>query len=798
MAFIEETIVLKDVKAEEISKYYIQENFSETDRITYIMKKGYACQKENLLKNIPFIFFNDFPNNTSLIASTVSSIMENIELSDKNIQILFAKCLNELGNKIALYITSYKAIAMKIKNELINEFNVIVKNFFVCIATLEKAVSDEYIENLCQFIEKCQECKFRIKINKEIIDYASSLGKFGQNVTNRKISIFFCACLIQISSERENDIYKRLEFLFDDSERLIRFELAYQSRFIIKESEVSYCNTKLVSLMTSLLEESDLTLKSIAIESILHNDNYNKFASDSSNNNMLNIAIRSIEEAFNISDFYALTNDFNCLVNIFLSVIDSAIRCDFNRKKLIDVIRKFLRKFFYINEMKNSTNVTLTFRIDYALQKFDKICMIAYKEGDIGFLKEILTIAMKYYFSSNENVKFLYPLLFSIVQYLPKDFMTKLFFQKVFFFFETETYTPPEIENCPPINFDETFLMNIDKISNEMIKIENDEYVQFIISKMQNIIPLLVKTKNWRSQSCLISFFFPLPSYLVLNYIKYPLYEDTLDILSMFCKDFLSKERNILIEKDITRLLALIAQSSTKQRDDILSIMSENFLLNQSFYKKRVYLLFADALLNIMSYKFCKDNNIINNLTNTLLLNEVPIMQCLVIKALMNRGIYSEDIGDIVNKVLCQNLSEKIDTELISTGKLYTQKLKENSNEKVKAQFEEIEKSKVESEQKILDIEKMIIESSKKDDIVIKKSRTKQIRSNGSAYKSTKNRKSSANLSTTGHAIPIAHDNTTYSNTVKQKKHTLCFIKGKAVPPVSSTFAKSSHATNKK
>ena len=129
MAFIEETIVLKDVKAEEISKYYIQENFSETDRITYIMKKGYACQKENLLKNIPFIFFNDFPNNTSLIASTVSSIMENIELSDKNIQILFAKCLNELGNKIALYITSH-TIARKIKNELANEFNVIVKNFF--------------------------------------------------------------------------------------------------------------------------------------------------------------------------------------------------------------------------------------------------------------------------------------------------------------------------------------------------------------------------------------------------------------------------------------------------------------------------------------------------------------------------------------------------------------------------------------------------------------------------------------------------------------------------------------------
>ena len=97
----------------------------------------------------------------------------------------------------------------------------------------------------------------------------------------------------------------------------------------------------------------------------------------------------------------------------------------------------------------------------------------------------------------------------------------------------------------------------------------------------------------------------------------------------------------------------------------------------------------------------------------------------------------------------------------------------------------------------------MIVESAKKDDIVIKKSRTKQIRSNGSAYKSTKNRKSSVNLATPGHAIPITHDNTTYSNTVKQKKHSLCFIKGfikgKAVPSVtSSTFAKNSHATNKK
>ena len=178
MAFIEETIVLKDVKAEEISKYYIQENFSETDRITYIMKKGYACQKENLLKNIPFIYFNDFPNNTNLIASTISSIMENVELSDKNIQILFGKCLKELGEKIAEYIMNHKAISIKIKNELTNEFNVILKNLFVCTATLERTVSDEYIDNLCNLIQKCQEYKYRIKLRWDLYGRQYKKGTF--------------------------------------------------------------------------------------------------------------------------------------------------------------------------------------------------------------------------------------------------------------------------------------------------------------------------------------------------------------------------------------------------------------------------------------------------------------------------------------------------------------------------------------------------------------------------------------------------------------------------------------------
>ena len=60
------------------------------------MKKGYLCQVEKLIKDLTYIYTNNYPDNSSFIFSIITNIMENIELYEKNTQFLFAKSLVNL------------------------------------------------------------------------------------------------------------------------------------------------------------------------------------------------------------------------------------------------------------------------------------------------------------------------------------------------------------------------------------------------------------------------------------------------------------------------------------------------------------------------------------------------------------------------------------------------------------------------------------------------------------------------------------------------------------------------------
>ena len=50
------------------------------------MKKGYLCQVEKLIKDLKYIYTNNYPDNSSFIFSIIINIMENIELYEKNTQ----------------------------------------------------------------------------------------------------------------------------------------------------------------------------------------------------------------------------------------------------------------------------------------------------------------------------------------------------------------------------------------------------------------------------------------------------------------------------------------------------------------------------------------------------------------------------------------------------------------------------------------------------------------------------------------------------------------------------------------
>ena len=135
--------------------------------------------------------------------------MENIELYEKNTQLLFAKSLIELGKYFSINCNCKN----KNKKDLDlheEEMTKIINHFFSCILKLEKTVSDEHCQCLNQLIDSLVNNHYRIEFNKEIIDFANNLGKFGQSYTNRRYSVYFCTVLIRIGSNTQNDLYKRL------------------------------------------------------------------------------------------------------------------------------------------------------------------------------------------------------------------------------------------------------------------------------------------------------------------------------------------------------------------------------------------------------------------------------------------------------------------------------------------------------------------------------------------------------------------------------------------------------------
>ena len=113
------------------------------------MKKGYVCQKDNLIKNLPNLYYKNYPNNTSFIFSIIISIMDDIELYEKSSQKLFSESLGKLGEKFS----------ERKKEDHLNELNKIINHFLIAISTLEKSISDEYVIHFNDLINKFCENK---------------------------------------------------------------------------------------------------------------------------------------------------------------------------------------------------------------------------------------------------------------------------------------------------------------------------------------------------------------------------------------------------------------------------------------------------------------------------------------------------------------------------------------------------------------------------------------------------------------------------------------------------------------
>jgi len=742
------------------------------------MKKGYVCQKDYIIKNLTYFYFKNYPNNCIFIFSLIRKIMEDIEIYDNSSQILFSESIGELAKKFSVNNNDYN-------NDHSKELTIILKHFMIAISTLEKSISDEYINQFNNLIETFCNNKFTIILDKELTEYAISLGKFGQSVQNKKFSVYFCVCLIRISKIKDEELYNKIFFLAEDTERDVKFEMAYHIRFIIYLNDSKFCQDKITNFLNYYLEDCDMNFLDIIIESILFSNNLLKFNEQKSfKDNLKN----KIEEIINSTDFSTLSYDFHIISNIFLCILNFTYDNGKGNKNLYNLIKHYLKNYFYVTELQLSTNVIVKFKIDYILKVFDKILYIFSREKDIQFLNEIFPIAMKYYFQNKENIDIFYEILHLIILKCPNEFLNKNFFNNIFFFLEEENIDSNtisynnNIQTLSEINttsnsmkdnnsliinsqnnikeYKEYWFNNFDIIMQRMIETENDKFFKSFFERFNSFLDIINKSKEWRICIKLFKTLQMLPKYIMLNHLKYPNYEDYFKILVNFCKELLKDNRNILIENEITLLLCQIIQFS-KTRNKILDYLKENFLLNKSFYRRRIYCLFGDSAYLIFSKEFIKEKNIYSNLFQHILVNDILLMKSYIINIIIKYELYDNEIVNIVKNII--NTSIKNDNLLNESINNY---LKLSSN-KIQKNYNN-EKEKLDIENKVSEIEKIQKEKEKKSNNLIKKSIRPKHKKSGNVFLSNKKNKLSAKL------LQKIDDKNIFSNTTKIQDNKNC------------------------
>ena len=699
--------------------------------------------------------------------------MQNIELHPKNTQLLFAKSLSQLAKQFSIK-TKNKIPDKKNENNFIidlheEEISLILFHFFKSISSLERLLSEEYSLNLHELMDFLVKNNYRINLTKDIIDYANDLGKFGQNFTNRSYSVLFCITLLRISETKDDELFKRILFLCDDTDRAVKLEMVYQMRYFIKECSTKFCHEKITEFIYVYFDENETLLKLLIIDSILIDNNLQKFMNEKK---FCKILIKKIDEIIEIDEYHTLTNDFDEYKKIFFNMLNCSLKCEQHRKLFINSIKHYLMVYF-INrtEKKYDDDRKIDFKVDYIIEKFPDILNIYSLEKDNEFINELMKEGEKVFLSDDVKQIF-YENYHLILKYLPNInntvnyYLSKNFLTKVFYFIKDDkddsllknmiyyknnnasvdivnSFTSPtrktktanysicntdsNVVNNNLINdnkennnnnkdFKKSYLVNINNIFKKMVEIKNDDFIYFIIGRINSFFELMLEIKDWRFFIKMIKSLEQLPKYLLFNYCKYPHFNDINLKIFQFCQSIFKKNSNILIEQELTKLLCEIILYDNINRCDVLEYIKENFLNNKSFFRRRIYMLFSESAFEKFSVYLIREKDIIRDL-NDMLLNDNVLIKTWIIKIFNNYSVFDKEVV-ISIKIIQeqQKKSEKMDLLLNIEIKKYFISYSEYQKNDKKNKNKDKDKEKEETELEVFKIEQEITKLKKKEE----------------------------------------------------------------------------------
>ena len=183
----------------------------------------------------------------------------------------------------------------------------------------------------------------------EFIDFTTSLGKFGQHVVKRKYCVYLSICILRLNNIYNEDIYKRIILLSEDCERIVKYECAFQLRYLYESIQNFFPNSNskydklktLNDIYKNYLDDMEISLRSIVIESILYSVGENIIK----NGELIEEMNKHILNLFNQDDTFLLDEDYLSLIYIFTALTNYLINIELFDKNLFQSFNLFLNNF---------------------------------------------------------------------------------------------------------------------------------------------------------------------------------------------------------------------------------------------------------------------------------------------------------------------------------------------------------------------------------------------------------------------------------------------------------------------
>ncbi|MCQ2818486.1 MAG: hypothetical protein MJ252_14555 [archaeon] len=541
-----------------------------------------------------------------------------------------------------------------------------------------------------------------VEIDEDIYEFVISLGKFGQTVQNRKMCAFFCSSLIRInkankalikyilesSSSEEDDIepnkeiknktqnsegginklFERFLVLSGDSENEIKRQIAHEMRYMIRifysESEP---NSDLITNLISLLKSDwDHHTQIETIISILDNLYILLNSKD-----MLDILFELLQKI--ITNLY-FEKDLVCKIFISLNTnIVKATKICFNNRNLKAVYEKYfqintINEFFNVFEKNegaivfreallhsyaNMNHIIKYSKLNYSLisvEQSEQIMDKIYSEiSDSNTLKTEQEYTVKFYEELSEFISF-----------IPKNKLPQVEEKRKLS--NEKAQNPPKANQVDNFNVfgkeNFSYFYGSKKFLFLLKQISDDKHLNHLVSPILNLMDfitsdslsynekLFAKYRNKSSKGDIkilkpnekvikaIKEFIP---YIYRNAVLNKHKEEYYDIIYSKIEALLNRKIGYQIKSYLMEILANITKYSIK-RQTYLNYVDKNFLYSNSFYERRLYIIFLKECFEVFSIKYLVDYKIWDNIL-ILLSDKVSMISCSMIK-IYNKYIY--------------------------------------------------------------------------------------------------------------------------------------------------------------